>query len=137
MSNRNHSKDSVSTLSSSSSRSGDHPTACPFILNDTYRLIRVLGSGSTCEVWLASHVEFPDYLFAIKIMSPSYLQLKTSISCLQQEIHILRKLQHHSVVQMYEYGCDGVISSDGKSIRKGVVYIVMEYVEGPLLFDVC
>merc|ERR1712147_618261 len=49
---------------------------------------------------------------------------------------ILSSLDHEGVIQIYEYGEDGVIEYNNKLIS-GQVYIVMEYVEGSLLFDLC
>ena len=37
---------------------------------------------------------------------------------------------------MFEYGDDGVLIQ-GKLRKEKVVYIIMEYVDGPLLFDIC
>lgn len=105
-------------------------------LNDTYDLVKVIGKGSTSKVWLARYVDDHSLTFAIKIMSSSYLKLKNSRANIKKEVEILSSLDHEGVIQIYEYGEDGVIEYNNKLIS-GQVYIVMEYVEGSLLFDLC
>ena len=105
-------------------------------LNDTYDLIRIIGRGSTCKVWLARHVDQPSFQFAIKIMSSQYMKMKNAINNISKEVHILRQMSHEGIVKMYEYGDDGVISCNNQVVHNKV-YIVMEYVQGPLLFDIC
>lgn len=103
-------------------------------LNDDYDLIKIIGKGSTAKVWLARYVEDPSMQFAIKIMSAQYMKNKKSAAYVKKEVEILSNLEHQGVIQLYEYSNDGVIQH-GEKIYKGQTYIVMEYVEGPLLFD--
>lgn len=103
-------------------------------LNDDYDLIKVIGKGSTAKVWLARYVEDPSIQFAIKIMSGQYMKNKKSAAYVKKEVEILSKLEHQGVIQLYEYSSDGIITH-GDKVYKGQTYIVMEYVEGPLLFD--
>jgi serine/threonine protein kinase len=103
-------------------------------LNDDYDLIKVIGKGSTAKVWLARYVEDPSIQFAIKIMSAQYMKNKKSAAYVKKEVEILSKLDHQGVIQLYEYSNDGNITY-GDKVYKGQTYIVMEYVEGPLLFD--
>ena len=126
-------KNNSQRSSSLSSADEERPIAT---LNDTYELMRVIGKGSTCKVWLARYVEDPSLQFAIKIMSSSYLKLKNSAQGIKKEVEILKNLDNEGIVQLYEYGDCGVVQYEGKSLDKQV-YIVMEYVEGPLLFDLC
>lgn len=128
-------KSSHSHTRSNSSLSSDDEMAVAR-LNDTYDLIKVIGKGSTAKVWLARYVDDPSLQFAIKIMSSSYMKLKNSRASISKEVEILSSLEHDGVIQVYEYGDDGVVEYNNKFIT-GQVYIVMEYVEGQLLFDLC
>lgn len=128
-------KSSHSNTSCRSSISSDDEMAVAR-LNDTYDLIKVIGRGSTAKVWLARYVDDPSLQFAIKIMSSSYMKLKNSRYSISKEVEILSSLEHEGVVQVYEYGDDGVVEYNQRYIT-GQVYIVMEYVEGQLLFDLC
>lgn len=128
-------KSSHSHTRSSSSLSSDDEMAVAR-LNDTYDLIKVIGKGSTAKVWLARYVDDPSLQFAIKIMSSSYMKLKNSRASINKEVEILSSLEHDGIIQVYEYGDDGVVQYNNKYIT-GQVYIVMEYVEGQLLFDTC
>lgn len=128
-------KSSHSHTRSSSSLSSDDEMAVAR-LNDTYDLIKVIGKGSTAKVWLARYVDDPSLQFAIKIMSSSYMTLKNSRASINKEVEILSSLEHDGIIQVYEYGDDGVVEYNNKYITRQV-YIVMEYVEGQLLFDTC
>jgi serine/threonine protein kinase len=53
------------------------------------------------------------------------------------EIKVLKALDHNNVVKFYDYGVKGYITKpNGKKITK-IVYIVLEYVENGLLFELC
>ena len=103
-------------------------------LNDQYNLIKVIGQGSSAKVWLAQSIDNPDQQFAIKIMSTKYIESKESRKAIRKEVEILCQLDHENIVSLYDFGDKGVINFDG-DIYKNKVYIVMEYIEGPLLFD--
>lgn len=52
-------------------------------LNDTYDLIKVIGTGSTSKVWLANYIDDPSKQCAIKIMRQSYMQKKKAKSTIK------------------------------------------------------
>jgi len=55
----------------------------------------------------------------------------------EQEIQILQGLNHQNIIKILGYGSDGqVVKPSGREI-KNLVYIILEYVNGGLLFDVC
>lgn len=103
-------------------------------LNGTYDLIKLLGEGSTCKVWLARSVCNPELKYAIKIMSSTHMKIKSSREAVKKEVDILFSLDHERIVQVFEFGENGVIEFNGKAC-KDRTYIVMEYIDGPLLFD--
>lgn len=67
-------------------------------------------------------------------MSTKYIESKESRKAIRKEVEILCQLDHENIVSLYDFGDKGVINFDG-DIYSNRVYIVMEYIEGPLLFD--
>ena len=78
-------------------------------LNGTYDLLKIIGTGSSCKVWLARSVANPRLCYAIKIMSSDYMSQKGSKQNVLKEVDILFKLDHEGMIQMYEYGENGVV----------------------------
>lgn len=64
------------------------------------------------------------------------MKKKTARAQVRREVDVLQNLDHDGVIQLYEFGENGVVEHEGR-VSKGQFYIVMEYVEGPLLFDLC
>lgn len=59
------------------------------------------------------------------------------MKAVQNEISVLYSLDHPNIVKMYDYGTNGFITKpNAKKITK-IVYIVLEYVENGLLFELC
>ena len=104
-------------------------------LNYTYDLLKKLGQGLTASVWLARNIQCPNSYFAIKIISKQYLNLKKSRKRLKNEIEIHQSLNHDNIIRMYEHGQDGVLQKSNSKFLIDQHYIVMEYSNGPLLFD--
>ena len=126
---------SESNTNSASSQSSFEESAYPR-LNNTYELIKILGEGSTAKVWLARLIEEPFKLFAIKIMNAKFLKMESSICSVKKEIKILKGLDHEGIIKLLEFGDSGIITSESK-LFINQVFIVLEYVEGSLLFDLC
>lgn len=62
---------------------------------------------------------------------------KDSLLAVQNEITILKNMQHFNIVQMYDYGNTGTVLKPSGRVIPNLVFIVMEYVAGGLLFDLC
>jgi serine/threonine protein kinase len=97
-----------------------------------------LGEGNTSKVYLARSIKDPSHKVALKILREEFLNRDSdSIRSVEQEIQILNGLKHKNVVNIVGYGTDGhVLKPSGREI-KNLVYILLEYVSGGLLFDVC
>jgi len=53
----------------------------------------------------------------------------------EQEISILHGLKHKNITKIIDYGSDGVVlKASGKRIEN-LVYIMLEYIDGGILFD--
>lgn len=113
----------------------EHP-----IFNQKYLVTKALGQGNTSKVYLGQAIDpklRPAYV-ALKIMKKDFLQRsEANIRSVDNEITILRHLNHKNIVSLIDYGDSGTIEKpSGRSIPN-LVYIIMEYVSGELLFDVC
>ena len=107
------------------------------IFNNKFEIIKSLGEGNTSKDYLAKLIGTENYS-AIKIVKEEFLRRdRDSILSVHNEITILKNLQHQGVIQMYEYGDAGQVVKPSGRIIENLVYIVMELVQGGLLFDLC
>lgn len=67
-------------------------------LNNTYDLIKQIGEGSTCKVWLARSVANKDLKFAIKMFSSEHMRHKKSREIVKKEVDILFSMDHEKVI---------------------------------------
>eukprot|EP00096_Caligus_rogercresseyi_P006329 TRINITY_DN2268_c0_g1_i2.p1 TRINITY_DN2268_c0_g1~~TRINITY_DN2268_c0_g1_i2.p1 ORF type:complete len:365 (-),score=68.03 TRINITY_DN2268_c0_g1_i2:1070-2164(-) len=110
-----------SSKSSSKDGDGKKDSKIPTV-EDKYIMKDVLGTGAFSQVRLAELREEPSKLFAIKIIDKKALKGKED--SLENEIRVLRRLDHPNVVKLLE-------AYESKSS----VYLVMELVTGGELFD--
>lgn len=113
------SKPDKSGSPSRATTSGDKKTPT---VEDKYILKDVLGTGAFSQVRLAESKEHPGELYAIKVIDKKALKGKED--SLENEIKVLRRLDHPNVVKLLE-------AYESKSY----VYLVMELVTGGELFD--
>ena len=78
----------------------------------------------------------PEAVFAIKIISKSYLEQKKAKKRVKKEEEVLAALDHESVIKLYDCGPDGVIQKASGKFLIDHHYMIMEYSAGPLLFDI-
>lgn len=86
-----------------------------------YRLIKRLGYGGMCEVYLAQRFGASgfDKLVALKVLLPEYIGQGVYERQLILEAVTGAKLNHQNIAQVYDLGMD-----------QGLYYIVMEYIDG-------
>lgn len=107
------------------------------IFNGKYEILKSLGEGNTSKVYLGKMLGTEDYA-AIKILKEEFLRRDNdSILSVHNEITILKNLQHAGIINMYEYGDAGQVVKPSGRVIENLVYIVMEFVQGGLLFDLC
>jgi len=71
-------------------------------------------------------------------MKEKYLnESATASQTVESEVEILKKLDHPNIVKIIEYGKDGTITKPKGKVLNDLVYIILEYITGGLLFDVC
>ena len=113
------------------------PQAHP-IFNGKFEILKSLGEGNTSKVYLGRLIGGNDQYAAIKILKEEFLNRdQDSIVSVHNEITILKNLQHAGIINMYEYGDAGQVVKPSGRVIDNLVYIVMEFVQGGLLFDLC
>ena len=107
------------------------------IFNGEWEIMSSLGEGNTSKVYLARNMNDKRQV-ALKLLREEFLQRDAdSIKSVEQEIQILQGLKHDNIVNILGYGSDGtVLKPSGRKIEN-LVYILLEYVTGGLLFDLC
>lgn len=100
-------------------------------------ILKSLGEGNTSKVYLARNIKDGTFC-ALKILKEEFLRKDAdSILAVQNEIMILKSLNHPRIIRMQEYGDKGqVVKSSGK-VLSNLVYISMDYIQNGLLFDLC
>lgn len=107
------------------------------IFNGKFEILKSLGEGNTSKVYLAKNIE-DHSTFAVKILKEEFLRRdEDSILSVQNEITILKNLQHSGIIKMVDFGDAGQVVKPSGRIISNLVFIIMEYVQGGLLFDLC
>lgn len=84
------------------------------VLNDTYQIIREIGSGGTGVIYLAYHLRLQKYVVVKRIRENFVGTINT-----RTEVDILKRLHHSYLPQVYDF------------LQFGMeVYTVMEYIDG-------
>jgi len=108
------------------------------VFNGKYNIMKSLGEGHTSKVYLAHQIGNPSIQVAIKVLKEDFLaKEKDAIKSVENEITILRSLKHTGIIGLLECGDSGVVEKPSGRIINNMVYLIMEYVQGGLLFDVC
>jgi serine/threonine-protein kinase len=97
-------------------RSGD-------VLGDRYRLAQRVAIGGMGEVWQATDLVLARTV-AVKVLLPALLEDPTFKTRFHVEARLLATVQHHGVVNVYDYG-QSVVASGAT-----VAFLVMAYVDG-------
>ena len=108
------------------------------IFNNQFEILKSLGEGNTSKVYLGRSLENPQAFAAIKILKEEFLHRdEDSILSVQNEITILKNLDHSGIIRMADYGDAGQVVKPSGRVISNLVYIIMEFVQGGLLFDLC
>src|SRR3954466_13051378 len=98
------------------------------ILDDKYRLERLLGKGGMGAVYLATHLGTDRYV-ALKLIAPQFMRNDEFVERFKREARAAGRLRHPNVVDVTDFGFSG-------SGPNRVAYLVMEYLDGCTLSDV-
>jgi len=87
-------------------------------------------------VYLCDNIKDPSKKIALKLLKQEFLSKgKHHIKSVEQEISILHGLEHKNITKIIDYGSEGVVvKASGKRIEN-LVYIMLEYIDGGILFD--
>jgi serine/threonine protein kinase len=94
------------------------------LLDGRYRLESVLGRGGMGVVYKATHIHL-DTQCAVKVLHPELVSNQSAIERFRREARAAGRIQHPNAIQVTDFG----VAQDG------VVYLVMEMVQGDTLRD--
>jgi calcium/calmodulin-dependent protein kinase I len=114
-------KEDAAAAAAAATAAADKKSKAPTV-EDKYIMKDVLGTGAFSQVKLAESKDRPGSLYAIKVIDKKALKGKED--SLENEIKVLRRLDHPNVVKLLE-AYESKLS----------VYLVMELVTGGELFD--
>ncbi|MBE3640712.1 serine/threonine-protein kinase, partial [Mangrovicoccus algicola] len=89
------------------------------LLNNTYRIEALLGRGGVSEVYRARS-EISGRVMAVKALRAEYARDEDFLSLMTREEEV-REIRHDAVVRYF----------DAQRMADGVIYLVMDYIEGP------
>jgi serine/threonine protein kinase len=95
------------------------------VLGGSYRIVRFIGSGSTGQVYEATHTRL-NARCAIKVLHPHWATDAKAIARFEREAQIASGLQHPNIVTIFDFD----------HTADGAPYLVMEYVDGRELAQV-
>src|SRR6185503_15340864 len=98
------------------------------VLDEKYRLERLLGQGGMGAVYLATHLGTERYV-ALKLITPQFMHNEEFVQRFKREARAAGRLRHPNVVDVTDFGFARVRGED-------VAYLVMEYLDGCTLGDV-
>jgi serine/threonine protein kinase len=98
------------------------------VLDEKYRLERLLGRGGMGAVYLATHLGTERYV-ALKLITPQFMRNEEFVARFKREARAAGRLRHPNVVDVTDFG----FTQTGAA---GVAYLVMEYLDGCTLADV-
>src|SRR3990172_2115220 len=98
------------------------------VLDDKYRLEKLLGRGGMGAVYLATHLGTERYV-ALKLITPQLMRNEEFVQRFKREARAAGRLRHPNVVDVTDFG---FARADGEP----VAYLVMEYLDGCTLADV-
>ena len=98
------------------------------VLDEKYRLERLLGRGGMGAVYLATHLGTERYV-ALKLITPQFMGNQEFVARFKREARAAGRLRHPNVVDVTDFGF-------AHAGNEAVAYLVMEYLDGCTLGDV-
>jgi serine/threonine protein kinase len=106
----------------------NHSFKMNIVLDEKYRLERLLGQGGMGVVYLALHLGTERYV-ALKLITPQFMLNEELVERFRREARAAGRLRHPNVVDVTDFG----FATLGE---ERVGYLVMEYLDGCTLADV-
>ncbi|MEK6687574.1 MAG: serine/threonine-protein kinase, partial [Gemmatimonadota bacterium] len=101
---------------------GADPLAAGAVIADRYEIVRRIGTGGMSTVYLARHREM-DRPCALKVLHPRLSRDVEARDRFAREARNASRIHHPNVATVFDFG----------TTTDGLVYLVMEYVEGRTL----
>jgi serine/threonine protein kinase len=98
------------------------------VLDEKYRLERLIGQGGMGAVYLATHLGTERYV-ALKLITPQFMSNEEFVERFKREARAAGRLRHPNVVDVTDFGF-------ARAGTDRVAYLVMEYLDGCTLGDV-
>jgi serine/threonine protein kinase len=98
------------------------------VLDEKYRLERLLGQGGMGAVYLATHLGTERFV-ALKLIAPQFMRNEEFVERFKREARAAGRLRHPNVVDVTDFGF-------ARAGNERVAYLVMEYLDGCTLGDV-
>src|ERR1700680_2970832 len=98
------------------------------VLDEKYRLERLLGLGGMGAVYLATHLGTERYV-ALKLIAPEFMRNEEFVERFKREARAAGRLRHPNVVDVTDFGF-------ARTGTERVADLVMEYLDGCTLSDV-
>jgi len=92
------------------------------VLDNTYRIVRLIGEGGMGMVYEATHARLAGR-YAIKVVQRGLSENPEALARFDREAHITSWLQHPNIVQVIDFN----------RLADGTEYLVMEYLHGESL----
>lgn len=74
----------------------------------------------------------------MKLLRDEYLKKDLrNLKTVENEIAILKMLDHHGIVKCIETGKNGTVMKPSGTVVKDLVYILLEYIPNGTLFNLC
>src|SRR5919204_2032150 len=98
------------------------------VLDEKYRLERLLGQGGMGAVYLATHLGTERFV-ALKLITPQFMRDEEFVERFKREARAAGRLRHPNVVDVTDFGF-------ARAGTERVAYLIMEYLDGCTLGDV-
>src|SRR5438874_10243398 len=98
------------------------------VLDEKYRLERLLGQGGMGAVYLATHLGTERFV-ALKLIAPDFMRNEEFVERFKREARAAGRLRHPNVVDVTDFGFARVGA-------ERVAYLVMEYLDGCTLAEI-
>ena len=80
----------------------------------------------------------PKKQFALKMLKNEFLEKdEKNFGIVQEEIKILESLNHQNIITINGCGSNGRIVKPSGRVLENLVYIILEFAPGGILFDMC
>lgn len=95
------------------------------IINDRYKVLRVVGVGGMGVVYEVEHIHL-EKRFALKLLREEFILRDEAIQRFRQEAIAATKIGHENIIEVTDFG----------KTEDGFIYFIMEYLEGEDLAEV-